>query len=74
VLKMLEADVFKLTVLEPHRAISSSNLPLMMVLLHERLWFACPDKIATVARAGAAIQKIMENSERSSVPLEVELS
>jgi DNA polymerase I len=75
VVQMLEADVFKITVLELHRVFQAQNFPVKMVLLlHDGLWFTCPDKRATVARVTEVIKKIMENSVRLSVPLKVELS
>jgi DNA polymerase I len=74
VVQMLEADVFKITLLELHRAFKSTGLPVRPVLLlHDGLWFTCPAERATVARVTEEIQKIMENSVRLSVPLKVEL-
>jgi DNA polymerase I-like protein with 3'-5' exonuclease and polymerase domains len=71
---MLEADVFKITLLALHRAFLAEDLPAKMVLLlHDGIWFTCPNDRATVARVEAMIQKIMENSVRLSVPLRVEL-
>jgi len=73
VVQMLEADVFKITLLELYRAFRAEDLPVRMVLLlHDGIWFTCPDKRVTVTRE--AIQKIMENSVRLSVPLKVEMS
>ncbi|MBI5250190.1 MAG: hypothetical protein HY912_11910 [Desulfomonile tiedjei] len=70
VVQMLEADVFKITVLELHRAFKSTGLSVKKVLLlHDGLWFTCPSERATVARVKEAIKKIMENSVRLSVPL-----
>jgi DNA polymerase I len=75
VVQMLEADVFKITVLELHRAFQNSGLPVRIVLLlHDGIWFTCPEKRATVARVTEKIQKTMENSVQLSVPLTVELS
>lgn len=75
VVQMLEADVFKITLLELHRAFRAEDLPVKMVLLlHDGIWFTCPEKRATVARAKEVIKKIMENSVRLSIPLKVELS
>jgi len=74
VVQMLEADVFKITLLELHRAFQDQNLPVKMVLLlHDGIWFTCPDERVTVTRASEAIRKIMENSVSLSVPLKVEL-
>ncbi|HMK35424.1 MAG TPA: DNA polymerase, partial [Desulfomonilaceae bacterium] len=75
VVQMLEADVFKVTVLELHRALKSADLPVEIVLLlHDGIWFTCPAERATVARVKEVIRKIMENSVRLSVPLKVEVS
>lgn len=75
VVQMLEADVFKITLLELYRTFRASGLPVKIVLLlHDGIWFTCPDERATVARVKEEIQKITENSLRLSVPLKVELS
>ncbi len=75
VVQMLEADVFKITLLGLHRTFLAEDLPVKMVLfLHDGIWFTCPKERVTVTRASEAIQKIMENSVRLSVPLKVELS
>jgi DNA polymerase I-like protein with 3'-5' exonuclease and polymerase domains len=75
VVQMLEADVFKITLLKLHRAFQADNLPVKMVLLlHDGIWFTCPNERVTVTRVNEAIQKIMENSVRLSVPLKVGLS
>jgi DNA polymerase I len=74
VVQMLEADVFKKTVLELDKAFKQENLPVEIVLLlHDGIWFTCPAESATVARVADEIRKIMENSVRLSVPLKVEL-
>lgn len=63
VVHMLEADVFKITLLELHRTVQAQDLPVKMVLLlHDGIWFTCPAERATVARVSEAIKKIMENS------------
>jgi DNA polymerase I-like protein with 3'-5' exonuclease and polymerase domains len=75
VVQMLEADVFKITLLELHRGFQAEDLPATMVLLlHDGIWFTCPDNRATVTRATEIIRKVMENSVRISVLLKVELS
>jgi len=75
VVQMLEADVFKITVLELHRQFRAENLPVQIVLLlHDRIWFTCPKERVTVTRLKKEIQKIMENTVRLSVPLKVEMS
>jgi DNA polymerase I len=75
VVQMLEADVFKVTLLELHRAFQREDLPAEMVLLlHDGIWFTCPAKRVTVTRVNEAIKKIMENSVSLSVSLKVELS
>jgi DNA polymerase-1 len=75
VVQMLEADVFKISLLELHRAFRVANLTVKIVLLlHDGIWFTCPAERATVARVKEEIQKIMENSVRLSVPLKVEFS
>lgn len=75
VVQMLGADVFKITLLALHRAFRVENLPVKIVLLlHDGIWFTCPDDRATVARVTGEIKKIMENSVGLSVPLKVEVS
>jgi DNA polymerase-1 len=70
VVQMLEADVFKITLLELHRAFRAEDLPVKMVLLlHDGIWFTCPAE-----RVNEAIQKILGNSVNLSVPLNIELS
>jgi DNA polymerase family A len=72
VVQMLEADVFKITLLALHQTFKASGLPVEMVLLlHDGIWFTCPEERATVARVKKAIKKIMENSVSLSVPLKV---
>jgi DNA polymerase I-like protein with 3'-5' exonuclease and polymerase domains len=72
---MLEADVFKITLLELSRAFQAEELPVKMVLLLlDGIWFTCPEKRVTVTRVSEVIQKIMENSVRLSVPLKAKLS
>jgi DNA polymerase I-like protein with 3'-5' exonuclease and polymerase domains len=73
VVQMLEADLFKITLLALHRAFLADNLPVKMILLlHDGIWFTCPEERATVARVGEEIQTIMEDSVRFLVPLKVE--
>ncbi len=75
VVQMLEAEVFKITLLDLHGAFQAEDLPVKMVLLlPDGIWFTCPDERATVARVRESIQEIMENSVRLSVPLKVEQS
>jgi len=69
----LEANVFKIAV-GVARVFQSAGLPVkMVVLLHDGIWFTCPEGRATVARVKESIQEIMENSVRLSVPLKFEL-
>ena len=71
----LEADVFKITLLELHQAFLAEDLPVKIVLLlQDGIWFTCPNKRVTVTRVSNMIKKIMENSVRLSVPLKVEMS
>lgn len=75
VVQMLEADVFKTTLLGLHRAFQVSDLPVKIVLLlHDGIWFSCPNDRVTVTRVTEEIRNTMENSVRLSVPLKVELS
>jgi DNA polymerase-1 len=75
VVQTLEADVFKITVLELRRVFERTGLPMNIVLLlHDGIWFTCPDDRATVARVSEDIRKIMENSVRLSLPLKVEVT
>jgi DNA polymerase I len=75
VVQMLEADVFKKTLLELHRFFRTAGLPVKIVLLlHDGIWLTCPDERVTVTRVGEVIRKIMENSVRLSVPLKVKLT
>ena len=74
VVQMLEADVFKITMLELHRAFQAEDIPVKIVLLlHDGIWFSCPDDRVTVTRVSQVIKKTMENSVPLSVPLKVEL-
>ncbi len=67
---MLEADVFKKTVLELDTAFKREGLPVEMVLLlHDGIWFTCPHEIQENAKA--LIRQVMENSVSLSVPLVV---
>ena len=68
---MLEADVFKKTVLELHAAFRREELPVEMVLLpHDGIWFTCPEDIREKAKA--LIRHVMENSVSLSVSLAVD--
>ena len=75
VVQMLEADVFKITLLKLHQTLKCTGLAVKIVfLLHDGIWFTCPEKRATVARVSEVIKKIMENCVRLSVSLKVEVS
>jgi DNA polymerase I-like protein with 3'-5' exonuclease and polymerase domains len=75
VVQMLEANVFKISLLALYRAFRDSGLPVKMVLLlHDGIWFSCPEDRVTVTRVTEEIQKIMENSVRLYVPLKAEFS
>jgi DNA polymerase I-like protein with 3'-5' exonuclease and polymerase domains len=51
-----------------------AGLPVQIVLLlHDGIWFSCPEDRVTVTRVTEEIQKTMENSVRLSVPLKTEL-
>jgi DNA polymerase I len=68
VVQMLEADVFKKTVLELDAAFKREGLPVEMVLLlHDGIWFECPQDVREEARA--LIRQVMENAVPLSVPL-----
>ena len=70
VVQMLEADVFKKTVLELDTAFERESLPVEMVLLlHDGIWFTCPEEY--VPQAKMWIKQVMENSVSMSVPLAV---
>jgi DNA polymerase I len=70
VVQMLEADVFKKTVLELDAAFRREELPVEMVLLlHDGIWFTCPQDLREKAKA--KIKLVMENSVSLSVPLAV---
>jgi DNA polymerase I len=72
VVQMLEADVFKKTVLELDAAFRRQSLPVEIVLLlHDGMWCACPQEIQEHAKA--LIRQVMENSVSLSVPLTVEI-
>jgi DNA polymerase I-like protein with 3'-5' exonuclease and polymerase domains len=72
VVQMLEADVFKKTVLELDAAFKREGMPVdMVLLLHDGIWFSCPNEIQEKAKA--LIKLVMENSVPFSVPLVVEL-
>lgn len=68
VVQMLEADVFKKTILELDTAFKREGMPVEMVLLlHDGIWFTCPHEIREAAKA--LIRQVMENSVSLSVPL-----
>ncbi len=67
---MLEADVFKKTVLELDVAFKRDSLAVgMVLLLHDGIWFVCPQELHE--RAKVLIKQVMENSVSLSVPLVV---
>ncbi len=71
VVQMLEADVFKKTILELDTAFKRESLPVEMVLLlHDGIWFTCPHEIPEKAKP--FIKQITENSVSLSVPLVVD--
>lgn len=71
VVQMLEADVFKKTVLELDAAFKRERLPVEMVLLlHDGIWFTCPE--GYLQQAKILIRQVMENSVSLSVPLKVD--
>lgn len=71
VVQMLEADVFKKTVLELDTAFKRESLPVEMVLLlHDGIWFTGPQD--SQENAKARIKQVMENSVSLSVPLAIE--
>lgn len=70
VVQMLEADVFKKTVLELDKAFKRESLPVEIVLLlHDGIWFACSEK--DVQEAKMVIKQVMENSVSLSLPLKM---
>lgn len=70
VVQMLEVDVFKKTVLELDSAFKREGLLVEIVLLlHDGIWFTCPQEIRD--KATALIRRLMENSVPLSVPLAV---
>jgi DNA polymerase I len=70
VVQMLEADVFKKTVLELDAAFKREGLAIEMVLLlHDGIWFTCAQDLRE--RAKVLIKQVMENSVSLSVPLAV---
>lgn len=72
VVQMLEADVFKKTVLKIDKAIKREGLPVKMVLLlHDGIWFTCPDDPSIRGQAKRLIKDVMEYSVPLSVPLVV---
>ena len=73
VVQMLEADVFKKTVLELSAAFKREGLPVEMVLLlHDGIWFTCPNDHAILSKAKQVIKDVMEHSVQLSVPLVVD--
>jgi DNA polymerase I len=73
VVQMLEADVFKKTVLDLDKAFKRESLPVEMVmLLHDGIWFTCP--AGHMQHAKRVIKDVMEHSVQLSVPLVVDLS
>ena len=73
VVQMLEADVFKKTVLELDRAFKRDGLPVeIILLLHDGIWFSCPQEIRE--EVTVLIRQVMETAVELSVPLEVDFS
>ncbi len=73
VVQMLEADVFKKTVLELDKAFERENLPVAIALLmHDGIWFTCPSDHAILRKAKQVIKDVMEYSVQLSVPLVVD--
>ena len=73
VVQMLEADVFKKTVLKLYRAFSREHLPVKMaLLLHDGIWFTCHNDPVILRQAKRVIKDVMENSVELSVPLVVD--
>ena len=71
VVQMLEADVFKKTVLELDRAITREGLQIRIVLLlHDGIWFACSE--GTQHEAQRLIKQVMETAVELSIPLLVD--
>jgi DNA polymerase I-like protein with 3'-5' exonuclease and polymerase domains len=67
---MLEADVFKKTALEVDVAFKRESVPVEITLLiHDGIWFACPQQIQDNAKG--LIRLWSENSVSLSVPLVV---
>ncbi len=70
VVQMLEADVFKKTLLELDAAFKREDVPVEMVLLlHDGIWFTCPQDLREKAKA--TIKQLMDNSVSLYVPLVV---
>jgi DNA polymerase-1 len=73
VVQMLEADVFKKSVLELDNAFKRESLPVEMVLLlHDGIWFTCSEEICQDAKE--LIRQVMEMAVELSVPLVVDFS
>jgi DNA polymerase-1 len=71
VVQMLEADVFKKSVLELDKAFKRENLPVdIVLLLHDGIWFTCPEEY--MEQAKELIKDTMENAVQLTVPLAVE--
>lgn len=71
VVQMLEADVFKKSVLELDKAFKRESLPVgIVLLLHDGIWFASPE--GSVEQAKRLIKDTMENAVQLTVPLVVE--
>jgi DNA polymerase I-like protein with 3'-5' exonuclease and polymerase domains len=73
VVQMLEADVFKKTVLELDAVFKRERLPVEIVLLiHDGIWFVCPQEVQELAKS--LIRQVMENSVSVSVPLAIDFA
>ncbi len=73
VVQMLEADVFKKTVLELDKVFKLERLPVeIALLLHDGIWFTCPDNPDVVEQLKKIIKDVMENSVALFVPLVVD--
>jgi len=71
---MLEADVFKKTLLKLDQTFEREHLPVKMVLLlHDGIWFTCHNDPAILRQSKQVIKDVMENAVQLSVPLIVDL-
>lgn len=74
VVQMSESDVFKKAIISLDVAFRREGLPVVMdLLLHDGIWFTCPDNETVISRAKEVIRMEMEGAVELSAPLKADL-